>query len=233
MADAPSRLTTPDRETECTLVELFESYEIVDAYLKEKRAPESVQAELDAMVELVRRVVMTPPTSSRTEEAIKTLQHTVQKLADNIEASSKSPGASQATYAAVASAGAPKRPIVLPTLQYKHIPTRHKREIIVVRGTESVQQKNRTYKELVEQLNASWDGTRRTEAGEIVAIRRLPSGDMVLTMADEKARTSWLADQKWLATLGEGARVKMREFAVIAHGIRVNQVQGTPDERIE
>jgi hypothetical protein len=25
----------------------------------------------------------------------------------------------------------------------------------------------------------------------------------------------------------------MREFAVIAHGIRVNQVQGTPDERIE
>ena len=121
MADAPSRLTTPDRETECTLVELFESYEIVDAYLKEKRALESVQAELDAMVELVRRVVMTPPTSSRIEEAIKTLQHTVQKLADNIEASSKSPGASQATYAAVASAGAPKRPIVLPTLQYKHI----------------------------------------------------------------------------------------------------------------
>ena len=82
-------------------------------------------------------------------------------------------------------------------------------------------------------MNASWDGTRRTEARETVAIRRLPSGDMVLTMADEKARTSWLADQKWLATLGEGARVKMREFAVIAHGIRVNQVQGTLDEWIE
>ena len=82
-------------------------------------------------------------------------------------------------------------------------------------------------------MNASWDRTRRIEAREIVAIRRLPSGDMVLTMADEKARTSWLVDQKWLATLGEGARVKMREFAVIAHGIRVNQVQGTPDERIE
>lgn len=51
--------------------------------------------------------------------------------------------------------------------------------------------------------------------------------DMALTMADEKARTSWLADQKCLATLETGARVKMREFAVIAHGIRVNQVQGT------
>ena len=82
-------------------------------------------------------------------------------------------------------------------------------------------------------MNASWDGTRRIEARETVAIRRLPSGDMVLTMADEKARTSWLVDQKWLAILREGAYVKMREFAVIAHGIRVNQVQGTPDERIE
>ena len=68
-------------------------------------------------------------------------------------------------------------------------------------------------------MNASWDGTRRTEAKEIVAIRRLPSGDIVLTMADEKARTSWLADQKWLAMLGEGACVKIREFVVIAYGI--------------
>lgn len=44
MADAPStRMSTPDRDTECTLVELFESYEIVDAYLKEKGAPERVR----------------------------------------------------------------------------------------------------------------------------------------------------------------------------------------------
>jgi hypothetical protein len=73
IVDAPSQLTTPDREIECTLVELFELYEIVDAYLKEKRALESVQVELDAMVELVQRVMMTPPTSSWIEEAIKTL----------------------------------------------------------------------------------------------------------------------------------------------------------------
>jgi hypothetical protein len=37
MADAPStRISTPDRDTECTIVELFESYEIVDAYLKRR-----------------------------------------------------------------------------------------------------------------------------------------------------------------------------------------------------
>jgi hypothetical protein len=53
IVDAPSQLTTPNYEIECTLVELFELYKIVDAYLKEKRALESVQVELDAMVELV------------------------------------------------------------------------------------------------------------------------------------------------------------------------------------
>ena len=71
-----------------------------------------------------------------------------------------------------------------------------------------MQQKNRTYKELIEQLNASGTGTgsgARTGTGEAVAIRWLPSGDIVVTMADEKARTSWLVDQKWTATLGTGA----------------------------
>lgn len=92
---------------------------------------------------------------------------------------------------------------------------RHKREIIVVRCNESIQQKKRTYKELIEQPNASragtgtetGAGTKAVEAMEAVAIRRLPSGDMVLTMIDEKARTSWLADQSWLATLGTQAHV--------------------------
>jgi hypothetical protein len=48
---------------------------------------------------------------------------------------------------------------------------------------------------------------------------------MIMTMEDEQARTSWLADTKWLETFGVGARVKRREFAIIAHGIRVNQIQ--------
>ena len=103
----------------------------------------------------------------------------------------------RASYAAVAGAGAPKQPIILPTLQYKHIPMRHKRKIIVVQGTESIQQKNQLYKELIEQLNASGAraGTRAgAGARDTVAIRQLPRGDIVLTMADEKACTSWLVD---------------------------------------
>ena len=60
------------------------------------------------------------------------------------------------------------------TPQYKHIPTRHKREIIVVRGTETVPQKNRSYKELIEQLNASKAGDR-TGAGAGEAVGNPPT----------------------------------------------------------
>ena len=59
-------------------------------------------------------------------------------------------------------------------------------------------------------------------AGEAVAIRKLGTNDMMITMEDEQARTSWLTNTKWLAAFGEGARIKQREFAVIAYGIRVN-----------
>jgi hypothetical protein len=59
-------------------------------------------------------------------------------------------------------------------------------------------------------------------AGEAVAIRKLATGNIMLTIEDEQACTSWLANDNWLKTFGEGAKIKQREFAVIAHGIRVN-----------
>jgi hypothetical protein len=52
------------------------------------------------------------------------------------------------------------------------------------------EQKKRTYKELLEQLN------KARVAGEAVAIRKLSSGNMMLTIEDEQACTNWLADTK-------------------------------------
>jgi hypothetical protein len=59
---------------------------------------------------------MTPPIPSHIEEAIKTLQHVVQKLTDHIEASDKALDGPRASYAAVAAIGASKRPVIIPTL---------------------------------------------------------------------------------------------------------------------
>jgi len=61
-------------------------------------------------------------------------------------------------------------------------------------------------------------------ASEAVAICKLGSSNMIITIKDEQACTSWLACTKWLAAFREGVRVKRREFAIIAYRIRVNQI---------
>lgn len=99
------------------------------------------------------------------------------------------------------------------------VPARHKREIIVVRGKEDTQRKLRTSGELIEQLN------NIGVEGQAVAVRRLPSGDALLTMESESVRDRWLQDKHWLEAFGEGALIKRREFTLLVHGIKVSQVQ--------
>jgi hypothetical protein len=86
----------------------------------------------------------------------------------------------------------------------------------VAQGKTTLAQALRTNKELIKQLNAV--GVE----GEVVAVRKLQSGDTVLTTDKEQTCTRWCADTQWLAVLGEGARIKKREFAVLAHNVRVN-----------
>jgi hypothetical protein len=89
----------------------------------------------------------------------------------------------------------------------KQVPGRHKREIIVSRkGHADI----RTNRELTKQLN----NTRKR--GQVVAVQGLPSGDLILTTNDEQTCTEWLRNTGWLRVIRDKARVKKREFIVIA-----------------
>jgi len=66
----------------------------------------------------------------------------------------------------------------------KPVLTRHKHEIIVVQGTETTKQKQRTYKELLEQVNSA------RVISSVVAIHKLATKDIMLTLEDELACTS-------------------------------------------
>lgn len=156
----------------------------------------------------------------KTRAAITALQVVVQKLSINMETTRTEPSRLH-TYADVVGRGASAPTQHNNTTITKPVPTRHNREIVVVRGAESTQQAQRTGKELVEQLNKEKEG----QEGHVIAIRKLQSGDIVITMDDERTRTKWLQQTEWLATFGEGARIKRREFIVLAHGIKVNQIQ--------
>jgi hypothetical protein len=48
------------------------------------------------------------------------------------------------------------------------------------------------------------------------------TGDLILTTNEEATQTEWLQNTQWLKVLEGRARIKKREFIIIAHGIRVN-----------
>jgi hypothetical protein len=68
----------------------------------------------------------------------------------------------------------------------KPVPARHKREIIVTRDKACTTIDDRTNREYIEQLNKA--GLK----GQILAVRSLPSGDLILTTDEEATRTEWL-----------------------------------------
>jgi len=193
---------TPFKPTECSQTDIEADIKTITAYLAKQRALEAVQAALGRINNALGRRVE----QRATEQAIRQLQAVVQKLADKVENSDGQ--AKPGSYAAAAKLGLPAQTRSQQSLNSGHVtpqkpvPLRHKLEIVVVRGTEIAEQKIRTYKELLEQVN------KARVASEAVAIRKLGSGDIMITMEDEQAHTSWLENIEWLATFREGARNK-------------------------
>jgi polyhydroxyalkanoate synthesis regulator phasin len=208
--------STPSTTTGCQQTHLKDEFEELAAYLAREKAPKRVRNALkrihDAYEERAQK--------QTTTDAIQSLQEAIRKLKAQIEAKPTGIDATKpqgTSYAAAAQRGAAvaAQGNAEPT---KPVPARHKREIIVSKGEETPEQARRAGKEIIEQLNSM------EMEGEVVAVRHLPSGDIVLTTDDEQTRTKWITDRKWLAAFGTGARVKRREFVVLAHGIRVGQV---------
>ena len=54
-----------------------------------------------------------------------------------------------------------------------------------------------------------------------MAVHRLPSGDVLITFDKEDNKMKWAKDPKVIWTFGVTAKVRMREYTVIAHGIHV------------
>lgn len=219
---------TPHEPNSCQQTNLNTEFEQIAAYLVDKKAPASLQVALQRIQD-----AYADASKQTTTEAIHTLQKAVQKLATQFEAQNNKTHASGslgASYAAAAQRGAAgaagaAQSRIEPT---KPVLARHKREIIITRGEETVEQAQRSGKELVEQVNSAGAGI----GGQIVAARGLPSGDMILTTDEEQTRTKWIADQEWLKVFGTGAQVKRQEFIVLAHGIKVGQAQ-EPQQTIQ
>src|SRR6266487_3594638 len=180
-----SSLATLYKPTKCLPKVTNTDLELITAYLAKEKAPSLVQAAFARVSNVCTQRVVRANQDS-TEQAIRQLQAVVQKLADKVDkAPNRLAGPSLGSYAEAAKLGLPTqtRAQSLNTTHVtpqKPVPARHKREIIVIQGAETPEQKARSYKELLEQLN------KTGVIGEVVAIRQLPGGDMTLTIVEIK-----------------------------------------------
>jgi hypothetical protein len=127
-------------------------------------------------------------------------------------------GSSGKTYASVA-AGATeiRRPGQIPlTTGIKPVPARLEREILVHTGDKTFE---KTGAEVAQAAN------NQMAIGKALACRRLQSGDYAITLDTKEAKEHWQSNTSWLSIFGTAATVTRREFAILAHGIVINQIQ--------
>ena len=104
------------------------------------------------------------------------------------------------------------------------VPARRSRELVVAPGAESSSQKQRTGPELIRDINSE------LQCEAVVAARRLPSGDTLITFENDDSKKRWAKSSTVIGVFGTGARVCTREYTVMAHGVRVATVN-TQDQR--
>jgi hypothetical protein len=126
------------------------------------------------------------------------------------------------TYASVAAAG-PRKPGQTPIAAgIKPVPARLERELIIHTGDKTFQ---KTGAQIVQLVND------QMETGRALACRQLQSGDYHLTLDSKETKVLWEHQTSWLRVFGEKAKINAREFAIMAHGIVINQIQ-TQDQSV-
>ena len=84
-------------------------------------------------------------------------------------------------------------------------------------GKASKKAKDTPTGEILNRLKAAMD---EELAHATLAIRRLPSGDIVLQMGKEEAKQKLAQNTQWLEQAIQGAKLHNRTYSVIMHGIK-------------
>jgi hypothetical protein len=153
-------------------------------------------------------------------------QH-IAKLAQAVEAlvsnQKKQAPAAPATYAAVLK----NLPALSGPPAVREIPTRLARELVVACPDASPQDRGRPVKQIVEEINKLKGST---VPGKVLAARRLPSGDVLITTDTAEAKEQLERSQNWLPAVGQTAIVNRRRFTVLVHGMRTSALDCSKQE---
>jgi hypothetical protein len=64
----------------------------------------------------------------------------------------------------------------------------------------------------------------RPDGREVVAVRKLPSGDLRLFLTNERTKVALLQDRSWIACFGQSCSIAENIYKVLVHSIRVDSI---------
>ena len=197
-------------DEQCHRATLQEALQTIETFVRGENWPARIQ---DAWAKVRRAVIKGGALETRRTDdatmAITELKAQVKDIAEAVRGLTKTTRATAPlSYAAVLQRGA-TQPREMP------VPARRSREVTIAPGKETTVQRQRSGQEIVRDINAS------IECEAAIAARRLQSGDTLLTFETEEARRKWEKDPKVIKTFGTDARIRIKEYTVLAHGVRV------------
>jgi hypothetical protein len=161
----------------------------------------------------VQNPVATPPSGDNKDNDIRAIKSQLEGLTKIVQGLAEKPVTSTPTYADALRKGAPAAKA--PVDRVAPVPARRAREIIIAPGNEDPTQRRRSGLEIIRDINTE------LKDRSVVAARRLPSGDIMVTFKDQQKRDLWAKAPEIVRAFGQTARVKAREYTIIAHGMRV------------
>jgi hypothetical protein len=213
----PGRATGPTPGPTATTATLIEAIQTIEAFVRSADWPERAR---DAW-KRVKEAAFSYASHGESDASrdIQELKTQVKGLTDLVKGIAIQP-TGPASYAdALRSKGSPMARGWPEGQRVQPVPARRARELVVAPGAESATQKQRTSLELVRDINTATSGS-----GDVIAARRLPSGDVLVAFQGVPEKQKWEACPEVLQAFGTGARFRVREYTVLAHGIQVRSV---------
>lgn len=107
---------------------------------------------------------------------------------------------------------------------------RKKKELLVrvMDGAEKQDVRGASDKDILERVKRAGG----EYAKEAAAVRWLPSGDVLISMASKEAKEGLEKEGKWTKCLGSSAKVVRRGYGVLAHGIKIDSYDTTKQAEI-
>jgi len=215
--DTPAAPRQPTTTSESATNDLLAVYTRIELYHRQIKAPASIVADV-ALLKQASQITAAQSrislagnfsTAATTANAIYDIQKQVQEIKTYLRKQTPANSQPAGLDADAVKRGGLSQPTVLHS-SAKPIPLRHDREITISNTNKDPQLVSKTHKDIIDSLNkAGVEGT-------VIALRKLPSTDIVITLSSAAEQKHWIQNTTWLTTFGEGARIKRRQYTVLA-----------------